>query len=642
MSLRPMNSTYTLSVLKSISCAYLIFLTLAFASAPQVLAGNLIVNNGSGSGSYPASTKVTIWANPQEDANTLNTTRAPLDANLPMRIFDRWVGDTAQIANVESPQTTVTMPASDINITAQYKDAPRWLDVVTYFPDPHIGVIFMFHGMGGCAACFFDQTETRSFIQDATARGYAIVALNSYDRQTKAWNLEMQPANNPDLQRVAALRQALIGQGSISSADPTYLVGISSGGFFASLFTQSVQDYLKFPVEAMALYIASGNWNSILSASTPTIFVAGVNDTLTLYNNVQNSYAQLLSIDIPTQLISSTPSQLYPERFWRIEGLSALDSQTIYSAIDNAGFLDGKDYLLSNPTTSGWEASLPAMYESYKDQVSNQLKVAFAEHSFMGHLNKPVFDFFANPVTVINVEPSISEFAPTSGPPGTQITITGSNFFDVQSVAIGGVTTQFAVVSLSEIWAYVPANPVSGPITVTNPVTSATSTTNFLIGSPTITSFTPSTGGSGTSVTITGDNLTNVEAVAFNGVTASFNSFGPKTLSATVPSGATTGPITITTSQGTVVSETDMILFPPPVITSISPSQGTIGSLITITGSHFTPATSVRFSGIEANFTVVSDTQITTTVPVGTPTYSRITVIAPSGYTSSPTYFRIK
>lgn len=500
----------------------------------------------------------------------------------------------------------------------------------------------MFHGMGGCAACFFDQTETRSFIQDATARGYAIVALNSYDRQTKAWNLEMQPANNPDLQRVAALRQALIDQGSISSADPTYLVGISSGGFFASLFTQSVQDNLKFPIEAMALYIASGNWNSILSASTPTIFVAGVNDTLTPYNNVQNSYAQLLSMDIPTQLISSTPSQLYPERFWRIEGLSALDSQTIYNAIDNAGFLDGKDYLLSNPTTSGWEAIFPAMYESYKDQVSNQLKVAFAEHSFMGHLNKQVFDFFANPITIINVEPSVSEFAPTSGPPGTQITITGSNFFDVQSVAIGGVTTQFVVVSLTEIWAYVPANPLSGPITVTNPVTSATSTTNFVIGTPTITSFTPSTGGSGTLVTITGDNLTSIEAVAFNGVTASFSSFGPKTLSATVPSGATTGPITVTTSQGTVVSETNMILFPPPVITSVTPSQGAIGSLITITGSHFTPTTSVRFSGIEANFTVVSDTQITTIVPVGTPTYSRITVITPSGYTSSSAYFRIK
>ncbi|MBK6959658.1 MAG: IPT/TIG domain-containing protein [Nitrosomonas sp.] len=637
-----MNSTYTISVLIRISYAYLIILIFAFASTPQAIAGTLTVHNGSGSGSYPASTKVTIWANPQEDANPLSTTRAPLDANLPMRIFDRWIGDTAQIADVESPQTSVTMPASDINITAQYKDAPRWLDVVTYFPDPHIGVIFMFHGMGGCAACFFDQTETRSFIQDATARGYAIVALNSYDRQTRAWNLEIEPANNPDLQRVAALRQALVAQGSINPADPIYLAGISSGGFFASLFTQSVQDYLKFPVEAMALYIASGNWNSILSASTPTIFVTGVNDTLIPYNTIQKSYGLLLSMGIPTQLISSTPSQLYPERFWRIEGLSALDSQTIYNAIDNAGFLDGNGYLLSNPTTSGWEAILPAIYEFYKYQVSNQLEVAFAEHSFMGHLNKPVFDFFANPVTVINVEPSISEFTPASGPPSTQITITGNNFVDVQSVAIGGITARFTVISPTEIWAYVPTNPMSGPITVTNSVSVATSASNFVVGSPLITSFAPSTGGSGTLVTITGDNLNSIEAVAFNGVTASFSSLGSKTLTSTVPIGATTGPITVTTSQGTVVSEADMILFPPPAITAMAPSQGAIGTLVTITGSHFTPTTSVKFSGIEANFTVVSDTEITSTVPVGTPTFSRITVITPSGYTSSPTYFRIK
>lgn len=137
VSLRPMNPTYTLSVLRWISCAYLIIvLILAFASVPQVLAGNLIVNNGSGSGSYPANTKVSIWANPQEDANLLTTSRAPQDANLPLRIFDRWIGNTAQIADVGSPQTSVIMPSGDINITAQYKDAPRWLDVITYFPIP--------------------------------------------------------------------------------------------------------------------------------------------------------------------------------------------------------------------------------------------------------------------------------------------------------------------------------------------------------------------------------------------------------------------------------------------------------------------------------------------------------------------------
>lgn len=118
MSLRPMNSTYTLSVPRWISCAYLTVLILAFASIPQVLAGNLIVNNGSGSGNYPVNTKVTIWANPQEDANPLTTSRAPQDANLPLRIFDLWVGNTAQIADVGSPQTSVIIPSGDINITA--------------------------------------------------------------------------------------------------------------------------------------------------------------------------------------------------------------------------------------------------------------------------------------------------------------------------------------------------------------------------------------------------------------------------------------------------------------------------------------------------------------------------------------------
>ena len=57
----------------------------------------------------------------------------------------------------------------------------------------------------------------------------------------------------------------------------------------------------------MALFIASENWDSILSTSTPTIYIAGVNDTLMSYDNIQNSYGQLLSMDIPTQLISSTP-----------------------------------------------------------------------------------------------------------------------------------------------------------------------------------------------------------------------------------------------------------------------------------------------------------------------------------------------
>ncbi|PZR20565.1 MAG: hypothetical protein DI539_10410 [Flavobacterium psychrophilum] len=55
-----------------------------------------------------------------------------------------------------------------------------------------------------------------------------------------------------------------------------------------------------------------------------------------------------------------------------------------------------------------------------------------------------------------------------------------------------------------------------------------------------------------------------------------------------------------------------------PVITSSSPSSGPANTLVTITGSGFmngTGSSSVKFNGVDALFTVVSDTSITATLP---------------------------
>ncbi len=61
-------------------------------------------------------------------------------------------------------------------------------------------------------------------------------------------------------------------------------------------------------------------------------------------------------------------------------------------------------------------------------------------------------------------------------------------------------------------------------------------------------------------------------------------------------------------------------LHPTPVITSLSPPSGPWNSptAVTINGKFFTGATSVRFGGASVAFTVVSDTSITATAPVGT------------------------
>jgi len=71
---------------------------------------------------------------------------------------------------------------------------------------------------------------------------------------------------------------------------------------------------------------------------------------------------------------------------------------------------------------------------------------------------------------------------------------------------------------------------------------------------PTITSFAPTSGPVGTSVTISGTNFTGATAVRFNGTSASFTVNSASAITATVPSGATTGPLSVTTAGGTASS----------------------------------------------------------------------------------------
>src|SRR5437764_11553884 len=64
-------------------------------------------------------------------------------------------------------------------------------------------------------------------------------------------------------------------------------------------------------------------------------------------------------------------------------------------------------------------------------------------------------------------------------------------------------------------------------------------------GAPTITGFSPASGGVGSSVTITGTNFTGATAVKFNGQTASFTVGSSTSISATVPNCSSTGTISV-------------------------------------------------------------------------------------------------
>ncbi|MDO7884727.1 FG-GAP-like repeat-containing protein [Hymenobacter cheonanensis] len=70
-------------------------------------------------------------------------------------------------------------------------------------------------------------------------------------------------------------------------------------------------------------------------------------------------------------------------------------------------------------------------------------------------------------------------------------------------------------------------------------------------GAPTLLSLSPTSGAVGQSITLTGTNLAGATGVSFNGTPASFKASSTTSLKATVPVGATTGTVTVTTPQGT-------------------------------------------------------------------------------------------
>jgi hypothetical protein len=162
---------------------------------------------------------------------------------------------------------------------------------------------------------------------------------------------------------------------------------------------------------------------------------------------------------------------------------------------------------------------------------------------------------------------------------------------------------------------------------------------------PTITSFTPTSGNVGTSVTITGTNFTGATAVSFNNTNATtFNVESATSITATVPTGATTGRIRVTTAGGTATSTTDFTVTTPvnaPTITSFTPTSGNVGTSVTITGTNFTGATAVSFNNTNATtFNVESATSITATVPTGATT-GRIRVTTAGGTATSTTDFTV-
>ncbi|MBE0610789.1 MAG: IPT/TIG domain-containing protein, partial [Dehalococcoidia bacterium] len=240
--------------------------------------------------------------------------------------------------------------------------------------------------------------------------------------------------------------------------------------------------------------------------------------------------------------------------------------------------------------------------------------------------------------------PVVSSLSPTNGlvAGGNTVTITGLGFTGATSVSFGGTAAAITAVTATTITVTAPAHAAGTvDVFVTTPVDTSANTIadNYTyLDVPVVSSLTPTTGpiAGGNNVTITGLSLTGALVVTFGGTSTAFVVTGDTSITATAPAHAAgTVDVLVTTAQGTSANTAadDYTYGDLPVVTSLSPTTGPIagGTVVTITGTGFTGATSVTFGGTAAVITAVTATTITVTAPAHTAGTVDVLVTTPSG-----------
>jgi subtilase family serine protease len=130
----------------------------------------------------------------------------------------------------------------------------------------------------------------------------------------------------------------------------------------------------------------------------------------------------------------------------------------------------------------------------------------------------------------------------------------------------------------------------------------------------------------GQTVTISGTGFgTGVPSVAFGGAGAAVVAHTPTSVTVTTPNVGTGMTVGVTVTSGSAPAGTSPVVaastytFVSPQVTGVTPSKGSVagGGTVTVTGSDFNGATSVRFGGTPAVFRVISSTSLVAAVPSG-------------------------
>ncbi|SDI81875.1 IPT/TIG domain-containing protein [Mucilaginibacter sp. P25] len=263
-------------------------------------------------------------------------------------------------------------------------------------------------------------------------------------------------------------------------------------------------------------------------------------------------------------------------------------------------------------------------------------------------------DKFHEPEPLKITTPKIVSLSIDSGAYNTPVTITGTGFgkdtasnqvmFNGHKAAISSATT-------TKIITTVPENAGTGNLTITTGGLTATGPV-FKYLQPAvkpdslyIVSLSPDSGTYNTSVTINGLGFSSTVAnnkLLFNGKAAVISAATAMAITATVPQDAGTGRVTIQVNGKSASGPIFKYIIPviKPVITSLSVSQGLIGTGVVINGTGFSPVINnnkLFFNGQAATITAATPTSLATTVPAGATT-GPVTIVVNNNNAQGPVF----
>ncbi len=217
-----------------------------------------------------------------------------------------------------------------------------------------------------------------------------------------------------------------------------------------------------------------------------------------------------------------------------------------------------------------------------------------------------------------SVAPVISSFTPANGIAGTIVKIRGKNFTGAQSVKFGGINAaSFTVDSSTVVSAFV-SNGASGAVTITTNFGTATDS-GFIYKGPLIYSFTPTNGVAGDTIQIIGTNFTGITNVWFGGTMASsYITKSDSLIKAIVGTGAS-GNLVVASPNGNT-SLSGFGYGGKPIIDSLAPLSGAVGSTVIVYGHNFnsTPEGNIVYFGpVKAVVSIATPNMLQVIVPAG-------------------------